>query len=196
MIQPLGTGHRNKPLLLATGQLTQYGGMLDDGYYKKGVVKAYTVLNTGQYSGTVNITLNGKTDVHSNNCVVDNNTGLMWSRYMSASVGPASNGLIPWTTNANGEGIFAFCAAANAASLGGYTDWRVPNLFELLSLIDHEATTSAPDSTAFPTWSIGVFWSSTTRTSLTTAALYVNYGPGYVVGEVKTSAYYCALVRG
>ena len=43
--------------LLKTGQTTQYSSELDDGYYESGVAKAYTVLTTGQYSGTSNIDL-------------------------------------------------------------------------------------------------------------------------------------------
>ena len=103
--------------MLKTGQTTVYVAG-DDGTYQAGDAKRYSVLTAGQYAGTTNITLNGKTDSHSNNVVRDLNTGLMWSRYALASVGPNSNGTLPWTTNANGEGIFAYCAAANAAGLG------------------------------------------------------------------------------
>ena len=64
--------------------------------------KQYQILSSGQYSGTTNITLNAKTDVHSNNCVFDLNTGLMWSRSLSASIGVNSDGRIPFTTT-NGK---------------------------------------------------------------------------------------------
>ena len=115
--------------LLQTGQVTSYGSGtgVDDGALQKGRSKSYTILTTGQYSGTTNITINAKTDAHSNNCVVDNRTKLMWSRYVSASVGPASDGKIPWTTKGSVEGIFTYVAAANAATLAGYSDWRIPN---------------------------------------------------------------------
>ena len=109
-------------------------------------------MDSGQYSGTTNITLNAKTDVKSNNCVLDNNTGLMWSRYVSASVGPGSDGKLPWTTNVDGEGIFAYADAANAASLAGYDDWRVGNLVELQSLVMVNPGSGVPDTTAFPGW--------------------------------------------
>jgi len=193
---------RRSALLLATGQVTQYGGNLDDGYYKKGVTKAYTILTTGAQSGTTNITLNGKTDAHSNNCVIDNNTGLMWSRYVCASLGPTSDGRLPWTTNANGEGIFTYCAAANAASLGGYTDWRIPNIFELFLLYNHGLSLVTPDTTAFPGWpnsnlAIYGIWSSTTQGSGTGNAMYIITGDGAVGrGFSKSNNLYTALVRG
>jgi hypothetical protein len=202
MMWPFDSGKRNLAKLLATRQLTSYGsGMgVDDGALKKGVVKSYTVLTLGQYSGNTNITINSKTDVHSNNCVFDNNTGLMWSRYASASVGPTSNGLLPWTSTGSGateEGIFAYAAAANAASLGGYTDWYVPNRNQLISLIDGEAPSGAPDSTAFPSYPV----SSTTHSSsvlpgITTQNITANFNNGNTSSGVKTSTAYCLLVRG
>ena len=48
--------------LLQTGQLTQYSGELDDGFYQRGLPKRYTVLTVGQYAGTSNIDLIHVTD--------------------------------------------------------------------------------------------------------------------------------------
>lgn len=188
--------------ILATGQTTSYGSGagLDDGALRKGAAKSYTILTAGQYSGTTNITINSKTDVHTNECVLDKNTGLMWSRRLSASVGPASNGLISWTTNAGGEGVFTYCTAANTAGLAGHSDWRVPNVYELVSLADYEAGTGVPDATAFPSWTTSTVFSSTTVPIVTTRAFGVTYSSGSVVADsaiaTKTVTNYCALVRG
>ena len=187
--------HRNLAWLLATGQLTQYGGYLDDGYYRKGIAKSYTVLTAGQYSGSTNITLNGKTDAHSNACVYDNNTHLMWSRTSSGSVGPNSNGTLPWTTNANGEGIFAFCAAANTAGLAGYSDWRVPKPTELYTLVIGEAPSGGLDAAAFP-GGLGNCWSSMTRPDSTADAVQLATSAGAANTVVKTTNRVLILVRG
>ena len=198
----LGTGGRiRRALLLKTGQTTSYGSGtgVDDGAYEIGVAKSYTILTAGQYSGTTNVTVNSKTDAKSNECVIDNNTGLMWSRTLSGSVGPASTGTLPWTTTGSGgtaEGIFVYVAAANAAALAGYSDWRIPNGFELLSLVDIEAASGVPDTTAFPVWATSNAWSSTTQPNVTNNAFQVSFLTGGAGGNAKTNNFLCALVRG
>jgi len=183
--------------LLKTGQTTQYGGYEDDGFFEKGLSKLYTVLTTGPYAGTTNITLNAKTDAHSNNCVYDRRTKLMWSRYVANTVGSGNDGKLPWTTNVNGEGIFAYAAAANAAKLGGYDDWRIPNVLELPSLCDEEPPSGAPNATAFPDWpTYPATWSSTTRPDSTNFAIAVRFDTGSMPYVDKTTAYYVGLVRG
>jgi hypothetical protein len=57
MMQPLGMGRRNLGLLIATGQLTQYSSELDDGYYKKGIAKSYTIMTSGVNSGSTYVYL-------------------------------------------------------------------------------------------------------------------------------------------
>ena len=181
--------------LLATGQTTVYVAG-DNGTFQTGLPKTYTVLTLGQYSGTTNIVLNGKTDTHSNNCVFDNRTRLMWLRYASASVGPASDGKLPWTTNAGGEGIFTYCAAANAAGLGGYADWRVPNKFEFLSILDNEPPNSLPNSTAFPSFAQDYYWSSSIKPDSVTQSHRLSSASAEIVSGTVTNAYRILLVRG
>lgn len=185
-----------RAMLLATGQTTVYVAG-DNGTFPVGVAKRYSILTTGQYAGTTNIVLNGKTDVHSNNCVLDLNTGLMWSRYVSASVGPTSNGSLNWTTNASGEGIFPYKDAANSVDLAGHIDWRIPNVFELMSLLDEQAPFAMPDSTAFPSFPAAICWSSTSEPDSTASGLRVNFVAGVVQAADKVlTRHIVILVRG
>ena len=70
-----------------------------------------------------------KYNVNGNGTVTDLNTGLMWQQ--SAD----TNG--DGTINASDKMTYAQAkAAASALSLAGYTDWRLPSIKELYSLID------------------------------------------------------------
>ena len=189
---------RKLSLPIKTGQTTSYGSGagLDDGAVQPGETPAFVVLSTGQYSGTTNITINSKTDAHSNNVVYCVNNHRMYSRYVSASVGPTSNGLLPWTTNANGEGVFTYAAAARAANLAGHNDWRPANAKELIDLMNYEAPTAVPDTTAFPTFPASTVWSSTTQPNVTANAMRADYNSGGMAnGIAKTNTGYCLLVR-
>ena len=239
---------------------------MDDGYYQKGVAKAYTINTTGAQSGTTNVDLahlisdtgaftsadktytdagkcgvfkagggetivisgsalnNGvfttvsatantvvfsqaiadeadapmttfaKREAISNNTVLDNNTGLSWTRYCSVKMGIAGAGLMPWTGVI--YDIFAFCAAVNAASLGGHNNWRVPNEVEFVSLLDAEAPTALPDSSAFPSIPSSNFWTSTTNPNGTANAQRVTTTNRTSAGVDKVNSYYVLLVRG
>jgi len=96
------------------------------------------------------------------------------------------------------QSIFAYAAAANAASLAGYTDWRVANLFELLSLLAVTVATWVPDTTAFPSFPSGTIVSSTTSggSDTTRAMAILTTGTDLGGRNLKTTAFACILVRG
>ena len=188
--------------LTATGQTTDYTPAgrtcVDDGGSQLGASRSYGILTAGQHSGTTAITVNAKTDTHTNETVVDKRTGLMWSRRESASVGATSNGQLEWDDTAGSdEDVFEYCDQANLASLAGYTDWRVPNREELYSIITTETGEPFLDVTAWPSVLQGVgFWSSSTVEGVS-ANSYATHTDGTMVGVVKTtSVRRVILVRG
>lgn len=194
----IGAPPRYPGKLLKTGQTTQYSSELDDGYYEKGLTKRYLILTTGQHSGVCTFTLDGKTETQSHEVVRDLVTGLMWARYTSAesaSVGAGSDGKMAWT--GTDDDIFAYCAAANTAELGGYSDWRVPNDTELSTLRDQEVATAVPDTVAFPSWpSSDWMWSSVTMPHNANYSMAVHFLYGYKSSAAKITTYFSALVRG
>jgi hypothetical protein len=170
-----------------TGQTTSYATG-DDGEYQKGctpVVAPSSGYSFGWYhrgsftcyDGTAQFTDNG------DETVTDNLTGLMWAE------------------NANPDGAKTWADAltyCNDLSLGGYDDWRLPNLNELRSPFD--PTLSAPYLPAghpFDGVQSDSYWSSTTgREGWTTYAWYVWLANGYVGLATKTSTNYVWPVRG
>jgi hypothetical protein len=190
-------------LLLKTGQTTKYVDG-DDGDLKVGAARSFTVLDTGQYSGTTNVTMAGNTEAISNNCVQDNVTGLMWIRNETTAIGanPYGKGVygtMPWTTDGDGNGVFAYKDAANAALLAGYgndpnplLNWRVPNDNEAASIIDLSIST-------LPTEFIGAgnFWTSSTFLGAITEAFLAALGLG-ITKTTKTvnATIFGLLVRG
>lgn len=196
----------NRCELLKTGQTIKYHEG-DDGDLELGVAPDFTVLTTGQYSGTTNITINGKTHALSNNCVKDNRTGKMWARYVpNADIGPDNNGKLFWEDTVNGENIWAFAAKdaegnyigqANENNLAGHSDWRIPNYHELPSIVDIGHCNPAIDTTIFPSTPLTYHWTMSTTPCNTAYAFYVRFNSGHVRNASKQAGmYYVRLVRG
>ena len=195
------TDTNNQLAMFKTGETIVISGSVgNDGVY---------TVSTGNVAGTIRTTEPtilgaagpsvsiAKREAHSNNCVLDRQTGLMWSRYASstyATMGTGGDGKMPWTGQL--YDIFQYCAAANAASLGGYTDWRVPNVFELHLLANMEVANAVPDAATFPGWTADYHWTSTTRPTGVTLALMMNFYDGSTSANAKTALHYAALVRG
>jgi len=61
-----------------------------------------------------------------------------------------------------GQAIYSYCAQANAMALAGFTNWRVPNCYEMLSIMNYQIAQGVPDAVAFPGWDLNkAYWTST-----------------------------------
>lgn len=112
--------------------------------------------------------------------VVDTRTGLVWQDDAAAA-----------STTATWANAITTC---ENLVLGGYTDWRLPNVNELKSIRDMSRSSPAID-TNFVNSSTNNYWSSTTYQLDTTLALGALYGGG-VFWNTKTSSNYFRCVRG
>jgi len=184
---------------LVTGQTVSYTSgttAYDDGDLESGVTRDYTVLTTGQYAGTTNITINAKTIAMENACTIDNQSGLMWmSRTPDSDIGPGNDGKLYWSIDVD-ENIWQFLVEANANSLGGHNDWRVPNYFELVQILDVGQNNPCINTTAFPSTPSDYFWTSSTSLAITANAFIINFGNSTVTRNAKrTVVWYVRLVR-
>ena len=94
------------------------------------------------------------------------------------------------------QSAFNYMAAARTASLGGYTDWRIPNIEELATLTSIEGANSVPDTTAFPGWPAVFIQTSGTPANLATWGFYVAFAYGDRYRQLKTATAVVALIRG
>ncbi|MBE0426646.1 MAG: DUF1566 domain-containing protein [Nitrospirae bacterium] len=115
-----------------------------------------------------------------NGTVTDNRTGLIWQQ--------GEPGWMIWPS------ALDYC---NGLTLGGHSDWRLPNIKELESLTDDERYHPAIDTNFFPNAYASYYWSSTTYASDPGYAWIVVFSYGCVYGYYKyDSYYYVRCVRG
>ncbi len=120
---------------------------------------------------------------NSNGTITDNLTGLMW-----AGDANIPNGTRTWD-QARGD--------CESSTLGGHSDWRLPNVKELQSLIDFGNVSPAlPTGHPFDNVQSNVYWSSTTYASNTSYAWAVDLSGGFVSYDNKASSFYVWPVRG
>ena len=112
--------------------------------------------------------------------VLDRLTGLMWSR----------------TTLPGGRKSWSDAkAAASSMTLGSHTDWRLPTVRELLSLVDYERHDPAIDTTMFQCESAW-YWSSTPYApSPGDYAWNVNFDNGYASWGLQSGSGFVRAVR-
>lgn len=111
--------------------------------------------------------------------VTDNITNLVWQKQDDA-------------TGRTWEAAISYC---ESLSLGSFTDWRLPNVKELGSLVDDSRVGPSIDPLFTGTISSG-YWSSTTYAGSTTSAWDVYFNSGSTLYYSKTGSYYVRCVRG
>ena len=86
---------------------------------------------------------------------------------------------------------------ANANSLGGYTDWRIPNYFELPSIVNLGNCSPPIDTTVFPSVPSNYHWTASSDPCGSSIAFTVDFNYGRVYRSNKqTGKYYVRFVRG
>jgi hypothetical protein len=127
---------------------------------------------------------------HGDGTVTHTVTGLMWQR---CSMGQAWNG-----SGCSGEaGEYTFEQAQGlTSSLGGHADWRLPSLWELMTIVDYDESNPAINGEVFPDTLSSLFWSGSPFANLSEVAWYVHFRHGNANGSSRDDARSVRLVRG
>jgi hypothetical protein len=166
-----------------TGQTDSFHSF-DDGYFERGILWPSPRFSDG-----------GNGTIH------DNLTGLTWSRNSNAP-GPAgckTGTIMTWPE------ALAYAQCLNSNSYLGHSDWRIPNRWELGSLIDRsQYNPPLPAGHLFENVRPGEYWTSTTIETLPTSVWTINMhncetcvgGNGTEETGGKTETRYVWPVRG
>ena len=119
-----------------------------------------------------------------NGIVTDNKTGLQWQDDYSDNGGNIKQAT--WIDAIN------YC---ENLSLGNHSDWRLPNIRELLSIADRSRYDPAIDP-VFQKVTSDSYWSSTSLAYRTDGAWYVYFWSGSSDSSLKSDTYYVRCVRG
>ncbi|MHB8808874.1 MAG: Lcl C-terminal domain-containing protein, partial [Desulfobulbaceae bacterium] len=149
--------------------------------------------------------------------VRDNVTGLIWeakqnknsvqnfanphdadNTYTWCDTNTDTNGGDPGTCGTNDT--MDFLAALNGgAGFAGHTDWRIPTINELKTLIDRSRNSPASNATYFSDTAYPYYWSSTTNAASPAYAWYTGFTDGLSQGadiNGKSAIFLVRAVRG
>jgi len=92
----------------------------------------------------------------------------------------------------------SFIDVLNSANFGGYSDWRLPTLKELNTIVDYDVSSPGPTINAayFPNTQPFFYWSSTASVGYDYRAWCVGFDDGYAHNYGKYRSYYVRAVRG
>lgn len=163
----------NLPDTGLTGDYTATFGE-DPDYRPSGSQLSYTIYSPGGISSVT----------------VDNRTGLMW---VTNPVDAGISGTYTW------ESALTTCETGigGGGSYAGYTDWRLPNIRELTSIMNYSGGNPAINTVYFLNTQSEAYWSSTTAVQATTNAWYSDFSNiGNLSYLLKTAALRIRCVRG
>lgn len=128
-----------------------------------------------------------------NGLVTDTRTGLMWERCLTGLSGATCAGTVYTTT---WVGALNLAVSYNSSSYKGYTDWRVPNLKELRSLVEECRVSPAINDVVFPNTPTGGVWSVSPDVNNLNNSLIVYFHTGESGLGLRTDSLPIRMVRG
>ena len=148
------------------------------GKLKTGQTTSYVDYDDGYYQKGLS-----RSYTRENGIVIDQTTGLQWQDDYSNNGGSVKK--------ATWEDAKTYC---ENLTLGGYSDWRLPSIEELKSIVDYGKSDPAIDP-IFENVVFYLYWSSTTLASFSSNAWFVHFADGHNDWDNKSYSYYVRCVR-
>ena len=124
--------------------------------------------------------------------VKDNVTGLIWENKTDDNSIHDKDNTYNWY---NAQDVFI--ATLNSQNFGGFSDWRLPTIKELTSIVDRDRYNPSINTAFSPNTVSFYYWSSTTRADSPSLAWVVYFYYGYVdAGHKSYYDFYVRAVRG
>ena len=126
--------------------------------------------------------------------ITDLKTGLMWKQCLEGQSGSdcASGSVGTWSWQ---QALQRVQTVNSSGGFAGFSDWRLPNIKELSSLVELQCQDPAINLTRFPNTSSGGVWSSSAVAGNTGGAWYVYFGYGFNGLDSKDLSSQLRLVR-
>lgn len=118
--------------------------------------------------------------INGDSTVTDSSTGLMWQQDV-------------WESDTWKLGL----SHCEGMMFAGYNDWRMPNVKEILSIVDYSFENPAINTEYFPNTVLATYWSSSSSANSPINASGIDFGSGVNVTNRKSySSIYVRAVRG
>jgi hypothetical protein len=127
--------------------------------------------------------------------ITDSKTNLMWKKCLEGVTGDNcennSPTMLTWQ-----KAQEHFETVNEGDGFAGYTDWRLPRIEELRTLVEQQCYKPAINATRFPNTPSTFVWAKSLYAGHSDYAWYVNFGNGSSYADVRSVNSAIRLVRG
>ncbi len=130
-------------------------------------------------------------------CVKDNVTGLIWEGKTASGDRAGNDSYYNFEANTNSNNSLGYAAYVNGLSLCGFTDWRLPTVEELQTIVDYGVAYPGPaiNTTWFPNTASTFYWASTPYVSNAGYSWSIYFSLGTITTNPRLFPYAVRLVR-
>jgi len=132
--------------------------------------------------------------VHGDETITDTTTALMWKQCVEGlSDTDCSSGIADLKTWQ--DALQTANDTNNNGGFAGYADWRIPNIAELVSLVEEQCTGPSINDSVFPNTAKKFIWTSSPDFNLDEGSWSVDFNIGTTATLIRDNTFQVRLVR-